>query len=909
MMAAAGAGGAADPLYVEDLFNTNLYKGTGDTSFNIENGIALGDTNAGACVEFDGTNDWLTRTGDFSGNADGNSFTFSCWCFKAVDGESLRVFTDGESSGTDSGLLVYAGNNDFAFYARDDADTTILGAHAYSNLLKAEVWTHVLISIDLSSASNRYVYFNDVNVTSSFTFGTYTDDDINFTTTTQSIGKAGGISTQLWQGRLSSLFLDYTYRDLSVTSNRRLFITADGQPAANQASLSPIMFMPLDDTNAIGKNLGTGGDFTVNGSPTALSQGGPYIDSGYGEGGMVWLKFRYNALGSADNAIYDTVRGVNNVVYPNTNGAEASLDEGVEAFNTSGFDIGAYNNENGSSNYATANYVGWTFRKAPGFFDIIEYTGNSAGTGSQDIAHSLDSQIGLVIIKRTDAAGDWYCQWHQSNDHYYTLNSDLARTTDGAFWGATSFTPTQFQVGGTASTTNIDGATYIAYVWGQGGAAVGYGEGGGKVFGEDKDEDIIKCGTYTGNGSTDGPEITLDWEPQFVMLKSTTNDGKWMMADNMRGMCVDDEDPYLAAEVSNAEYTSYNWIHSTATGFKLTNTGVSLNTSGDSYKYMAIRRPMKTPTAGTEVFSTEFKAPGSGEQYIDTGHLVDTVWYGKAAGAGMVIGDRLRGVKGAGDLFSSSTAAVGTNTGPFHFDHNIGGTWSTSGGWGVSPVANDENYWRLYFKRAAGFYDTVFYDGDSASSGTGNTQDVSHNLGVVPEFMLIKRYSSSADWVGYHKAFDEGNYIYLDGSSELSANPGYNIPSRPTASVFTVGDAYRTNSTGSTYICYMWATLEGVSKVGSYTSSGTVGEVIDCGFSATARFILIKRIDGGSEDWYMWTSTRGIVSGDDPYRLLNNQNAEVTNSDYVDPNTSGFQLPGGGEINASGETYIFLAIA
>jgi hypothetical protein len=75
------------------------------------------------------------------------------------------------------------------------------------------------------------------------------------------------------------------------------------------------------------------------------------------------------------------------------------------------------------------------------------------------------------------------------------------------------------------------------------------------------------------------------------------------------------------------------------------------------------------------------------------------------------------------------------------------------------------------------------------------------------------------------------------------------------------------NGNGETYISYLFATLAGVSKVGSYT--GTAADLnVDCGFSAGARFILIKRTDS-TGDWYVWDSARGIVVGNDPYILLN----------------------------------------
>jgi hypothetical protein len=110
-------------------------------------------------------------------------------------------------------------------------------------------------------------------------------------------------------------------------------------------------------------------------------------------------------------------------------------------------------------------------------------------------------------------------------------------------------------------------------------------------------------------------------------------------------------------------------------------------------------------------------------------------------------------------------------------------------------------------------------------------------------------------------------------------------------------------------IAYLFATLPGISKVGSYTGTGNAINV-DCGFSAGARFILIKRTDS-TGDWYVYDSARGIASGNDPYLLLNSSAAEVTNTDYIDPLSSGFTVTSSAPVgmNASGGTYLFLAIA
>ena len=158
---------------------------------------------------------------------------------------------------------------------------------------------------------------------------------------------------------------------------------------------------------------------------------------------------------------------------------------------------------------------------------------------------------------------------------------------------------------------------------------------------------------------------------------------------------------------------------------------------------------------------------------------------------------------------------------------------------------------------------------------------------------------------------------------ESVLNFGYlfeiNFFNSPTSTTFGIGTAAPNegyiNKSGNTYINYLFATLPGISKVGSYSGTGNAINV-DCGFTNGARFILIKRTDTeiqgtGGTNWYVWDTARGIVSGNDPYLLLNSTAAQVTNTDYVDPLSTGFTVTASGAtgLNVSGGTYMFLAIA
>jgi hypothetical protein len=131
----------------------------------------------------------------------------------------------------------------------------------------------------------------------------------------------------------------------------------------------------------------------------------------------------------------------------------------------------------------------------------------------------------------------------------------------------------------------------------------------------------------------------------------------------------------------------------------------------------------------------------------------------------------------------------------------------------------------------------------------------------------------------------------------------------PTATVLNLATGAYTNASGSTYVTYLFATVAGVSKVGTYTGTGAA-QTINCGFTGGARFVLIKKTSG-TGSWYVWDSSRGIVAGNDPYLLLNSTAAEVTNTDYVDTASVGFEISSTApsEINENGGSFIFLAIA
>jgi hypothetical protein len=604
-----------------------------------------------------------------------------------------------------------------------------------------------------------------------------------------------------------------------------------------------------------------------------------------GKGGLTWIKDRTAAI---QHFLTDTVRGAGKALASNLTDAQGNNIDHLSAFTSSGFSVGI---GGGAVNTSGNIYTSWTFREQPKFFDVVTYTGTGV---ARTVAHSLGSIPGCIIVKRTDAAASWFV-YHRSlgATQRLTLEGTGAASAVSSAWNNTDPTSTEFTVG--TGSTNTSGGTYVAYIFAH--------DAGG--FGLTGTDNVISCGSYTGNGTTNfSKTITLGYEPQWVLVKDTSSGyGSWFMLDTMRGWNTSAADMYLTANSANAE-SDLGLAQPNSTGFAVGGT-TELNSSGVTYIYIAIRRgPMKVPTDATKVFAPIART-GTGSDTSLTG-------LGFAPDAAL-ISDRTQAVFG-------SHIVINKLTGPQNFlfttatsSEDIGTAVSSFNNDGVSLLStgrgNSATTWiNEFFRRAPGFFDQVCY------TGVGGVAAFNHNLGVTPELLIVKCRSADAFWYVWHSSFAYNQYIKLQTNEavRIPGGTGNEVWGQSSPNVntttFNVGPNSDTNGVKQ-FVAYLFATCAGVSKVGSYTGTGTTLQV-DCGFAAGARFVLIKRTDT-TGDWYIWDTARGIVSGNDPYLRLNSTGAEVTTTDYIDPYSAGFELSSTAPaaLNASGGTYIFLAIA
>ena len=592
--------------------------------------------------------------------------------------------------------------------------------------------------------------------------------------------------------------------------------------------------------------------------------------------GLVWIKSRDQGL---VNGLFDTVRGKGSsfayrLLSDDTN-AQSELADGLSAFNSNGFALGSSTAVNGN----TYEYVGWTFRKQPKFFDVVTWT----GTGSaMTIDHNLGQVPGMIIVKSTSATYDW-AVWHREftgTTDYIKLNSTAAKTDSAGVFGngGTYLTPTstQFFVGGNNQVSGEVGGGYVAYLFAHNNDNGGFGEPG--------DQDIIKCDGIDST-SDDIVNVTLGFEPQFIMIKKTSTTGDWQIFDNMRGMPHGSDDQILAWNSSSAESNS-NRIKINPDGF--TASGFGTNTD---YIYMAIRRGgMQTPTAASDVFNvTKTADNASTTAAFDIGFVSDFVIHRETdATAVPYVFTRLLG--GQHYLRTDGTNAEADSTVALGYDWTLQNSVENN-------VDGGDPHIFYNWKRARGYFDVVAY------TGTGSATTISHNLGVVPEMMWVKARSHAVNWGVYHKDLSAGQYLILNKTNAVDTNSAYFTTTAPTSSVFSIGVGEYTNQSSShTYIAYLFATVAGVSKVGSFQGDG--GDVtVDCGFTNGCKFILFKDTGSGAH-WRVFDSVRGINSGADPMLSLNLTSAQVTTSDVVDPTSSGFTA-----LSTSANVYIFYAIA
>merc|ERR1712072_744603 len=327
---------------------------------------------------------------------------------------------------------------------------------------------------------------------------------------------------------------------------------------------------------------------------------------------------------------------------------------------------------------------------------------------------------------------------------------------------------------------------------------------------------------------------------------------------------------------------------------KQKNNDDSTNDNG-THVYIAIRRSdgyVGKPQLATDVFAMDAGNSSSTIPCFDSGFPVDFAFL-KLIGGTENWYTHARLIKGKA-LFTDTTDAEGSDGGSV-FDSNVGYYKSVS-----------SSYQAFMFKRHAGF-DVVTYSGQSGA------KTVPHSLGKNPEMMWVKNrtYGDAHGWAVYHKGLNGGTNpeqyrIRLQGTNAEDDNVGAWQDTAPTSTHFTLGTDRMVNQSSFNYIAMLFASVDGISKVGYYTGNGNTGQTITTGFAP--RFVIIRRTNT-TQYWTTLDTTRGWDGTNDVELYLNQAAVGDTVSNNA-PTSNGFTLSAdAANVNGSGDKYIYYAHA
>jgi hypothetical protein len=371
---------------------------------------------------------------------------------------------------------------------------------------------------------------------------------------------------------LPAIIAPFAYAGINTTTSSVLNANFGQRPFAYTP---PSGFKALNTQNLPTPTIAAGDDYfnvilyTGTGASNARTGVGFQPD-------LVWIKERNAA---ADHGLYDAVRGVQKQLESNTTTAETTETTGLTAFGTDGFTVGALAQLNTNND----TYVAWNW-KANGA-GVLNTSGsvnstvsanttagfsvcaiNAPGGTTFTFGHGLGVAPNMVIVKSRTSTASWLV-YHSSvttTNQYLVLNSTAAVASVTNIWGTSA--PTATVMGGNSSQWGTGSDNYIAYCFA---AVAGY-----SAF-----------GSYTGNGSTDGPFVFTGFRPRWILTKETSAAGNfWIIHDTAR-------DTYNAATLrlypnaSDAEATATDY-DILSNGFKLRTTSTP-NISGSTYIYAA----------------------------------------------------------------------------------------------------------------------------------------------------------------------------------------------------------------------------------------------------------------------------------------------------------------------------------
>jgi hypothetical protein len=398
-----------------------------------------------------------------------------------------------------------------------------------------------------------------------------------------------GTLVETWSGAVDTAYSHFPFT--SCYSTGEVFSYNFGQQGFTYTP--PTGFVALNTYNLPTSTIVKGSSYFNVGLWTSNSSAANIPVTGIGfQPSFFWGKLR--SVGTSHRWV-DAIRGVTKMLSSNTTGSEQTETDAFASFDSDGFTIGK-DTTGGGLNYLSNTGVGWVWKgngsgvsntdgsitstvsaSASSGFSVVTFTAGSGASPSYiTVGHGLGVAPNMVIVKRRGGVGAWYV-YHTSlatpATQWLQLNTTDAVQTATPFWGSSGMTSSTL---GFSDNLIINSSTYVAYCFAQ---IAGY-----SAF-----------GSYTGNGSSDGPFIYTGFSPSFVMVKRTDTTGNWFIVDDKR-LGYNGGTKNLYPNLSNAEATLE--LDLISNGFKWRLNGADVNASGGTFIYMAFaENPFKNALA------------------------------------------------------------------------------------------------------------------------------------------------------------------------------------------------------------------------------------------------------------------------------------------------------------------------
>lgn len=515
----------------------------------------------------------------------------------------------------------------------------------------------------------------------------------------------------------------------------------------------------------------------------------------------------------------------------------------------------------------------------------------TTATDPLQVPHGLSGTPDFVMLKQANGSGDWLI-YHTS----VGTGKYLSTTRNEQGGGAGTDTPVTSAL--SFSTVNADiiqnkwtnsNWYWMCYAW-------------------KSKAGFSKFGTYTGNGSTNGPVVETGFEPAIIIIKRTDAAANWRSFNNATSTS-NPRDKETYPNLANVEST-FVGVNFYDNGFQLKTSDSNSNANNGTYIYAAwgAASSTATPTLANSQKTTLFT--GRNTTVTGVGFKPDMVIVAnRAAANGSFLIDSLRGPsmtlwppgnyyadsRSSVTAFNSDGVTIGSYT-SIGTGNNVLWSWKA----GIIPSINNDGATQsvIAVNQAAGFSMVQW-------AGSGSAATIGHGLGAVPQFIIVKNLDENEKWRVYNNTSGPTKYMSLnDDYGEGTSSAIWN-DTAPTSTVFSTGTDTSVGGNGDNFIAYCWTSIANYSKVGTYVGSSSA-LTVNVGFAPS--FAIFKRIDAAATGgWRVFDTVRGT----DKSYTLNSDAAEYDDTaNYVDFTSTGFSFSTSQQnpdINANGGNYIYIA--